>query len=234
MPNYKISGYVGEACDIRLMRGNSFVGYKTAVPAGAYELVFALDSIENVDVVAVKSDGNIVGYGGITPVSTAGESNISIPPSGVPTIQTITVTMSSSLTTQSFGITIADPNKTVVFVNPVADYYSFKSGVANVSSITSSLITLYRYAHESTSAQFTIKLMEYSTGIKSLQRGMKGDSESPFTINSVNVLKSWPSCSGVTFNNLSGALPVVKLVSSTQLSAYVNVGYISWQVVEFN
>ncbi len=139
MPNYKISGYVTESCDIRLMRGNSFLGHRESVPAGVYELIFSLDIIEDIDVIAVRSDGKIVGYGNIEPIETVDATNISIPDLGGITISNIdtvsALAFTSGTTQKTYNPSGFDRTKSIVIplgqTNP------------NISNPAQSTITYY-------------------------------------------------------------------------------------------
>lgn len=237
MPNYKISGYAGEACDIRLMRGNTFIGHKSSVPAGAYELVFSLGSIEDIDVVAVRSDGKIIGYGGITPVSTSDSTNITVPTVSGPikTIQNIYIDRLSDLTNYTFDITLnneVDMTKTLFMYNPTS--VPTRGRMCYVNPLSNTVIQLVRgNVGEGFSGYLTV--VEYNSG--SVQRGVTSSVNNVnITINSIDLTKSFASISGWSHNLGAAYYPhTINLNSSTNIYMRVSVGILntSWQVIDF-
>lgn len=238
MPNYKISGYVGEACDIRLMRGNTFIGHKSSVPAGAYELIFALDSIENVDVVAVKSDGNIVGYGGITPISTVGGVNITVPPT--PQVDYIQAgSFSSASTSVDITINSVDTTKTIIRA------YSREPYLSSYPSVNSWLPTVVNsttvnFLRNSTPSNYYChyEVIQF-TNVKSLQKGIINYTTNPMYVNisSVNTSKSLVIIGGFRHSDNYQSPVVAWFSSSTQLTfsgKFSAARYDAWNVIEFN
>lgn len=69
MAKFYISGTTTDDCKVELFTttDGNYLGYLN-VSAGAYELVFELDSIENIDVWSKRSDGYSLAYGNVIPL----------------------------------------------------------------------------------------------------------------------------------------------------------------------
>jgi hypothetical protein len=70
MAKFYVSGTTTAACTVHLYttNDNNYIGYLNVGSAGAYEVVFELDSIENVDIWSKRADGYSKSYGNITPL----------------------------------------------------------------------------------------------------------------------------------------------------------------------
>lgn len=83
MPNYKISGYVNEAVIIRVYKqaSNEYLAYKPLSGITNYEVVFSMDSLESVLVLAesMTGRGGVVGYNYVIPVETTDPINSNTP-----------------------------------------------------------------------------------------------------------------------------------------------------------
>jgi hypothetical protein len=78
MAKFYISGDITHDCRIEIFTtaDENYLGYLD-VNAGAYEVVFELDSLENVNVWCKRSDGYSLAYGNVTPLDgSAKEVNI--------------------------------------------------------------------------------------------------------------------------------------------------------------
>ncbi len=235
MTNYKISGYVTEACDIRLMRGNSFLGHRESVPAGAYELIFTLDSIESIDVVAVRSDGKIVGYGGITPVETADGSNITIPVmGGIKSIQQIYDNNYSDATNLSWQININEVDSSKSLIYAFSSGNGYRHTAVLPTFINSTTIQLER-TYAAQGAQTYIQIVEFYNC--NVQRGQVFVWQSTTSnITAVDTTKAYATMSGFTTNSSTANMstPTCYLYSSSQVKhAGYNYQKMAWQVIEF-
>jgi hypothetical protein len=76
MAKFYVSGDTTDACTVHLYttNHNNYIGYLDVPSVGAYELVFELDSIENVDIWSRRSDGYYKAYGNITPIDGTGKT----------------------------------------------------------------------------------------------------------------------------------------------------------------
>lgn len=240
MPNYKISGYAHEACDIRLMKGNEFLGYRESVGEGSYELIFELDSIENVDVIGIKSDGKIVGYGEITPTLTTDSQNITTPvvvvPIPIPYSYSITLPYNILQVSLSLGRTF-DLNRSVIALAGLlssAGNYSDANGFLYWSSSQSIIFRRSTLLRQPCIIYFTV--IEYPEGIiKSVQTGYQTTSDTrDITISSVNLSKSYGSSLGGPGGG-NNRWPIAwYLTSSTNIHCADSATWSGWQVVEFN
>lgn len=77
---YKISGSAAEANRAHVIKDGVYIGYKDVTP-GSYDLVFDADDNANVMTTAEKTDGETVGYGGMTAIPTVDSSNLTLPAS---------------------------------------------------------------------------------------------------------------------------------------------------------
>lgn len=75
MAKFYVSGDTTHACTVQIFTttDQNYIG-QLAVDAGAYEVVFELDSVENVDIWAKKSDGFSKAYGDVTPLDGSAKS----------------------------------------------------------------------------------------------------------------------------------------------------------------
>jgi len=245
MPNYKVSGIVGEACDIRLMKGNSFLGYRESVSAGAYNIVFELDSIENVDVIAVRPDGKIVGYGDITPVSTVNSVNISIPiPASSSDLYRVLKTDLPQTYWQDYTYTLPksyDWTKSVIIVNQTGN----GRDTFAVYSVSSNHVTFRRWPDMGCHYDLVFSVLTLDN-VKSLQRGCPRAptltvTDSNINISPVNTNKSIIIIGGFCGDESDSRLPYAYFNSSSQIrvnfykySDHYQYCYTTWQVVEFN
>ena len=74
MAKFYISGDNSDACTIQIYTtaDHNYIGYFEA-SAGAYEVVFELDALENVDIWSKKSDGYSKAYGNVIPLDGLGK-----------------------------------------------------------------------------------------------------------------------------------------------------------------
>lgn len=94
MANYKISGYISENAVIRIYKQatNQYLAYKVVAGPAPYEIVFEMDSFENVMVVAERTSGagGALTYNYVVPVSTTDSVNAQDPNYLFATIEDLT------------------------------------------------------------------------------------------------------------------------------------------------
>ena len=76
MAKFYISGDTTASCIVRVYTttDHNYIGSLNVGSAGTYEVVFELDSIENVDIWSIKSDGYSKAYGNVTPLDGSAKS----------------------------------------------------------------------------------------------------------------------------------------------------------------
>lgn len=197
---YKISGTTSQSGTVYVVQNKVYKGYRD-VEAGNYEVIFSADDGDDVLSVCEDVDGDAIAYGGVTAISTASGTNIIAPSSGavIKSIQRGVITISSS-TYASATISSVDTTQSVL---RFLGFACNQAGAASYQLPWIALInstTVSAYMAISTSVDVGWELVEYESGIKSIQRASISIPSGPLfvdhTVSNVDVNKSFLDCHG--------------------------------------
>ena len=175
---YKISGQASAPCDVFVFQNKEYKGRHYVNSSGAYDVVFGSTTGANTLAFAQNEDGMAVGYGEVTAISGSDTATVSGASSGILSINSIQqgyITLASSILTGTYTISSVDTSKTVVeHMGNVRD--NTNAGLAGghiaVTLTNATTITANRDAENANvPARVSFKVVEYASGVKSIQSG---------------------------------------------------------------
>ena len=244
---YKISGTLSDNCNVKVFKGNEYVGYLD-VTGSTHEVIFDLTSSGTVTAVAEKSDGEVVGYGNVTPISTGDAVNILSVSSGGATIENIqeaTITLSNASGSDTATITEVDPDNTVLLFNGFKGADDLAAGNIKVVLTDGTTVTANRVGSWVGECVVKVTVLEFTDGsIAGVQRGTINIAQ-PATSNTDSItsvdtsksvlLKLGATTGGGTINDLRCH---IELTNSTTVTATRDQSLgdvvVSYEVLEFN
>jgi len=192
MTVYKIDGTASHDADVHLIQDGSYLGYKS-VNSGNYEISFDSTTPSGLIAVAKKLDGEVFGYGGVVGITSSGTSNI-VSPSNNVVIKSIQIVPHTRISDRSivkdYTISDVDTSKTILMnVGSYGNNADPHEGMIRAELINSTTVRLTRNAYQDPGdVHYYFTVVEYSSGIKSIQRGASGIGT--ITISEVNVNKT--------------------------------------------
>jgi hypothetical protein len=250
MANYKVSGNVGDVAKVFIFKDDVYLGC-VDVSAGSYEAIFEASSATGVTAIAEKTNGDLVGYGGITAIATGSAVNITEGISinkiihGAGTIANDTVSIDVDI-----GDTV-DPDKSMViykgskYNSPVSTTYFYR-GLVALQLLNSTTLRGERGADfgGSTTTTFKFDIIEFSSGIKSVQRDIYSTSVTPppaykdITISSVDTSKTIISATLTSADAYHRGAVELELVDSTTMRIHTHLTLwspfkVGYEIVEF-
>jgi len=176
---YKISGQASAPCDVYVFQNKEYIGRHYVPSAGAYDVVFGSTTGANTLAFAQDENGAAVGYGEVTAISSADTATVSGASSGILSIKSIQqgyIALTSGVLTGTYTISSVDTSKAVVeHMGNVRD--STNAGLAgghiSVTLTNATTVTANRELDNSNvPARVTFRVIEYASGVKSIQSGV--------------------------------------------------------------
>ena len=205
MAIYEISGSTTDAATIHIIQNNIYKG-RHEVPSGNYITKFSSSSAGGVVSLAVKSDGNVVGYGGVTAIDSSGSVTVSGAASlGVKSIQRGYIDIASPNNSATKTINSVDITKTIVFFDGSRPLeggdQSDREHNCYLTLNNSTTLQCDRLDHDCGSRTY-YSIIEFTGGITSMQRGniVATSLYTNKTINSVDLTKTIINCTGYATN----------------------------------
>lgn len=172
---YKISGTTTDNADIHVFEDGSYLG-KKSITAGSYDATFDSATASGITAVAEKSDGEVVGFGAVVATTTSGAVDVTGGSTGIfKSIQQIDITIPSGDIETPQSINAVDVNKSFIMFNGSSSYETYHGfGMVTLELSNSTTVTAKRYGdlYGTLSAAYVKGcVMEFESGVKSLQRG---------------------------------------------------------------
>lgn len=244
---YKISGTLSDDCNVKIFQGDDYIGY-TTVSGGSHDTVFDLTVSGVVTTVAEKSDGEVVGFGNVSPESTGDSVNITVPAASgaaINSIQSGVFQIPADQVSGTEAISEVDPTKAVlIFLGSKSNNGNVSTDAASIELTNGTTITARRYTSSGGDVNVSYMVLEFTSGA-AVQRGMieiAGDTNTDTaTITAVDLAKTVIIPGGQhcnTLNNFNYYATHLVLTNATTITATCHLtpvaNHLPWQILEFD